>query len=343
MKPFIAIAILNWNGRHHLQTFLPAVLRSSYAAHEVVLIDNASTDDSVSFVSSHYPSVRIIRLPQNYGFARGYNEGLKTINADYFILLNSDVEVEPGWMEPMISLLEKNPNIAACQPKILQYPRNKLFEYAGAAGGWMDSLGYPFARGRIFDDCETDQGQYDTTVPVFWASGAALMIRAAVYREAGGFDEYFFAHQEEIDLCWRLQWAGYQIYCCPDAVVYHVGGGTLPKGNARKVFLNFRNNLIMLAKNLPPGERLLKICWRFVLDAVSASKSLLAGEGTYFIAVFNAHLAFLTWLFRYRKKSLYPVKKNRNWQGYYPKSVVWKHFIQGKKKFQEIIDQKSGS
>ena len=302
------------------------------------MIDNASTDDSLSFVETNYPIIRIIRLPVNYGFAKGYNEGLKQVSADYYILLNSDVEVEKGWIDPVIQLLESNKQIAACQPKVLQYNNKQLFEYAGACGGWIDYLGYPFAKGRIFDYCEKDEGQYEKAEPVFWASGAALFIRTSCFREANGFDEYFFAHQEEIDLCWRLQWAGYLIYSCPQSVVYHVGGGTLPKGNAQKVFLNFRNNLVMMAKNLTLSEAIVKISWRFILDGISATKSLFAGQGTYFIAVVRAHFAFLSWIFFKRSTGLFPTKKNRNWKGYLRKSVVWQHFIKGKKKFPEIIE-----
>lgn len=341
MPANVAIVILNWNGRAHLEQFLPSVMASTYPDLSVVVIDNGSTDDSVSFLQQQYPSITIVQLDANYGFAGGYNRGLKQVNAEYYVLLNSDVETTPGWIEPMLSLLESDTSIAACQPKLLQYHQKDLFEYAGASGGWIDFLGYPFARGRIFDVCEKDEGQYDSTVPVFWASGAALMIRSRCFQEAGGFDEYFFAHQEEIDLCWRLQWLGYQVYCCPESVVFHVGGGTLPKGNARKVFLNFRNNLVMLAKNLPVGEAIAKIAWRFILDAISATKSLLAGEGTYFIAVFRAHIAFLTWLFFKRSKSIFPRKISRARHGYLKKSIVWQHFILGKKKFLEIVDNKT--
>lgn len=341
MPANVAIVILNWNGRAHLEQFLPSVMASTYPDLSVVVIDNGSSDDSVSFLQQQYPSITIVQLDANYGFAGGYNRGLKQVNAEYYVLLNSDVETTPGWIEPMLSLLESDTSIAACQPKLLQYHQKDLFEYAGASGGWIDFLGYPFARGRIFDVCEKDEGQYDSTVPVFWASGAALMIRSRCFQEAGGFDEYFFAHQEEIDLCWRLQWLGYQVYCCPESVVFHVGGGTLPKGNARKVFLNFRNNLVMLAKNLPVGEAIAKIAWRFILDAISATKSLLAGEGTYFIAVFRAHIAFLTWLFFKRSKSIFPRKISRARHGYLKKSIVWQHFILGKKKFLEIVDNKT--
>jgi GT2 family glycosyltransferase len=251
------------------------------------------------------------------------------------------VEVSPGWIEPMVSLLETNQLIGICQPKLLQYNNKELFEYAGAAGGWIDKFGYPFARGRIFDFCEKDLGQYDQAEPIFWASGAAMFVRASLYQQLGGFEDYFFAHQEEIDLCWRAQLAGYQVYACPAAVVYHVGGGTLPKGNSRKVFLNFRNNLIMLAKNLPVGEAIVKICCRFWLDAISALKSLLAGQGKYFMAVIEAHLAFLYWLFIKRKNSLFPVSRRGKLHGYWKKSIVWAHFVEGKNQFIEIVKKKN--
>ena len=341
MKPSVAIVILNWNGRDFLKQFLPSVVASTYLNKKVVLIDNASTDDSLHLVQSDFPAVEIVRNKLNFGFAKGYNEGLKEVKADYYILLNSDVEVQPGWIEPAIELMESDKQIAACQPKLLQYHHKELFEYAGAAGGWLDYLGYPFCKGRIFDVCEKDEGQYNQSTPIFWASGAALVIRSSCYHEMKGFDEYFFAHQEEIDLCWRLQWAGYTIYSCPASVVYHVGGGTLPKGNSQKVFLNFRNNLVMMSKNLPAGEAFLKISWRFILDAISATKSLFAGQGTYFIAVIRAHFAFLGWLLFKRKLSVFPDKKRWNWQGYYSRGVVWQHFVLGKKKFTEIVEKKN--
>lgn len=340
-QPSIAIVILNWNGKHYLEQFLPSVMASTYARKEVVVIDNASGDDSVQFLQQQYPAVRIVQLAANFGFARGYNEGLKQVQADYYVLLNSDVEVVPGWIEPVVALMERDGTIAACQPKLLQYHNKTLFEYAGGAGGWLDYLGYPFARGRVFDVCEEDKGQYDAPGPVFWASGAAMFVRAEIYHALGGLDEYFFAHQEEIDFCWRLQLAGYQVYACPQSIVYHVGGGTLPKGNARKVFLNFRNNLVMMAKNLPAGEAWVKIFYRFWLDAISAFKSLLAGEGTYFIAVWKAHWAFLGWLVSGKNKQGRQYNKKTRLKGYLHKSVVWSHFVKGKKTFTEIVGEKS--
>lgn len=339
--PFVSIAILNWNGRHFLQQFLPSVMASSWANREIVVIDNASTDDSVQYLRENFPSVKIVQNAANFGYTKGYNEGLKHLKADYFVLLNSDVEVAPGWIEPVIELMESDRQIAVCQPKLLQFANRSTFEYAGAAGGWLDYLGYPLAKGRLFDVCEKDEGQYDRAEPVFWASGAAMFVKSSVYNELGGLDEYFFAHQEEIDFCWRAQLAGYKVYVCPASVVYHVGGGTLPKGNARKVYLNFRNNLVMMAKNMPPGEAVWKISYRFVLDGVSAVKSLLAGEGTYFIAVIRAHIRFLKWLFVERKKSLFPVSRKGVLSGYLHKSVVWGYFIKGKRKFSEIYTQNS--
>ena len=226
-------------------------------------------------LETNYPSLRVIRLSTNYGFAKGYNKALKQVRADYYMILNSDVEVHSDWIEPMVVLLESDQTIAACQPKVLSYRNKKLFEYAGAAGGWIDKFGYPFAKGRVFDICEEDHGQYDDVSFIFWVSGAAMFIRSDVFHEVKGFDEYFFAHQEEIDLCWRIQLAGYKLSSCPQSVVYHLGGGTLPRGNTKKTYLNFRNNLIMLAKNLPWSQKWWKIPFRIFLDTVSATKGLI--------------------------------------------------------------------
>jgi GT2 family glycosyltransferase len=336
----VAIVILNYNGRKFLEQFLPSVLASSYPHCQFIVADNASSDDSVNFVKGAFPQVRIIQLEKNFGFARGYNEALKQVSGDYYVLLNSDVQVEPAWIEPIISLMEKDPSVGACQPKLLSFSDKKLFEYAGAAGGWLDCLGYPFARGRIFDWCEPDQGQYDSSVPIFWASGAALFVRASLFQSLGGLDPYFFAHMEEIDFCWRLQRAGFQVYACPQAVVYHVGGGTLPKGNKQKVRLNFRNNLIMLAKNLPVSQAVWKIPFRFILDAISAWKSLFSGEAIYFLAVIEAHAGFFKWLFFHKKSPGLQSDKKRSLQGWFGHSVAWQHFVKGKKTFSEIVQKK---
>jgi len=335
--PSVAVVILNWNGKHHLQQFLPSVLASTYPNMQVVVADNASTDDSLVFLQQYYPQVCTIRLKENHGFARGYNQALQQVTADYYVLLNSDVEVTPAWIEPIIDIMKRDEAIAACQPKILAYSNKVAFEYAGAAGGWMDAFGYPFARGRVFDICEADKGQYDTTKEVFWASGAALFIKSDVYHHLNGFDEYFFAHQEEIDLCWRIQLYGKKVYCCPQSVVYHVGGGTLPRGNSRKTYLNFRNNQIMLFKNMPWSEKWWKIPIRLLLDQLSALKGLLSGEGGYFVAIANAHLAFFYWLlFRRRTLCLQP-KRVTSLSGVFKGNIVWQHFIRHKKTFSQIV------
>lgn len=337
LHPKVAVVILNWNGKKFLEQFLPFLLQTTYSGMELIIADNGSTDDSLEFLRTHYPSLRIIAFDKNHGFAGGYNKALRQVESEYYVLLNSDVEVVPGWLEPMVDLLEKNPGIAACQPKLLTWGNRKLFEYAGGAGGWLDRYGYPFARGRVFDQYEEDHGQYDDTVPVFWASGAALFIRAKVYHAVGGFDEYFFAHQEEIDLCWRIQLAGHRVFACPASVVYHVGGGTLPKGNSLKTFLNFRNNRIMLSKNLPFARKLWVVPVRNFLDAVSAWKGLLSGDGGYFIAVIRAHMAFIRWWLFHRKKGVFPASRKGNLQGVYPGNVAWQHFVKKRKRFSEIV------
>jgi hypothetical protein len=335
--PKVAVVILNWNGKKYLEQFLPSLLATTYANMEVIIADNGSTDSSVDFLKAYYPSLRLIRFEENFGFAKGYNEALKQVPADYYVLLNSDVEVEPGWLAPMVNLLEGDSTIAACQPKLLSWSNKKLFEYAGGAGGWLDQYGYPFAKGRIFDKFEEDHGQYDEVVPLFWASGACMLIKAKLFHEMRGFDNYFFAHQEEIDLCWRLQLAGYKVYSCPASVVYHVGGGTLPKGNALKTFLNFRNNRIMLSKNLPLSKKLWVIPVRNLLDAVSAWKGLLSGDAGYFIAVIRAHMAFFGWWLFHRRKSVFPKKRKGSLAGYYKGNVAWQHFVKKKNSFSEIV------
>jgi hypothetical protein len=335
--PSVAIVILNWNGRKFLKQFLPSVTASEYPNLRLVIADNASTDDSLSFLEQYYPSAEILINKNNEGFAKGYNTALKQVKADYYILLNSDVEVTRNWIQPVIDLMESDKTIAACQPKILSYHRKHEFEYAGASGGWIDMLGYPFARGRIFDVCEEDKGQYDEPCPVFWASGAAMFVRASVYHEMNGFDEFFFAHQEEIDLCWRMQLSGYKIYVQPASVVYHVGGGTLPKGNSLKVYLNYRNNMIMLVKNNTPAKNLWLIPMRFALNWAYALKSLLSGDSGYLKSVLKADVAFLRWLLAKKDTAFLPHKRGGKVNGYYRGSVVWQYFISGKKKFSLIV------
>ena len=338
-SPKVAVVILNWNGQKYLEQFLPFVSATSYSNLEVVVADNGSTDNSVSFLRNTYPAIRIISFKKNFGFAKGYNEALNQVQADYYVILNSDVEVQSNWLVPMVELLENNKRIAACQPKILSFTNRKMFEYAGAAGGWLDKYGYPFAKGRIFDVCEEDKGQYDQCEPIFWASGAALFIRSSVFHEVKGFDEYFFAHQEEIDMCWRIQLAGYIIYSCPAAIVYHVGGGTLPRGNSLKTYLNFRNNRIMLSKNLPFRKKIWIVPARNFLDALSAWKGLLSGDGGYFIAIIRSHLAYTKWWLFYQGKSVFPKNRKADLSGYTKKNMIWQHFVRKKKHFDEIMNE----
>ena len=338
--PLVSIVILNWNGRKLLQKFLPFVLASTYANKRVMVADNASTDDSVAFLEAHFPDVEILNNASNEGFAKGYNTALKQVQSDYYILLNSDVEVTPGWIEPVIALMESDAAIAACQPKIMSYKSRNVFEFAGACGGWIDNLGYPFARGRIFDVLENDHGQYDSAEPCFWASGAALFVKAERFHAVGGLDEFFFAHQEEIDFCWRLQLTGYKVYVQPASVVYHIGGGTLAKENSLKTFLNFRNNLVMLVKNMPVSKAVFTIAGRMVLDGAAAFKSLLSGNGGFFIAILKAHLYFYKWLLSNKKQNVFPANRTAKLSGWYPSSLVWQHFVKGKKKFSEIVKRK---
>jgi len=338
--PSVAIVILNWNGQQFLEKFLPGVIASTYKNKRVIVADNNSTDDSIVFLHQYFPQVEIIINTVNEGFAKGYNTALQQVYSDYYVLLNSDVAVTPRWIEPIIELMERDVSIGACQPKILSYKEAVTFEYAGASGGWLDSLGYPFARGRIFETLEKDNGQYNEPQACFWASGAAMFVRADMYHILGGFDEYFFAHQEEIDFCWRLQLAGYKVYVQPAAIVYHIGGGTLPKGNAQKIFLNFRNNLVMLAKNSTLLKALYKVPIRIGLDAVAAYKELFKGNKTGFIAIVKAHFAFGKWLLIDKKQSTFPISKKGKLHGWYSGSIVWQYFINKKTIFSEIINNK---
>ncbi|MGH2563682.1 MAG: glycosyltransferase family 2 protein, partial [Ginsengibacter sp.] len=331
------VVILNWNGKSFLEKFLPFVIEFAYDNQSVIVADNASDDDSIDFLKENYPTVKILLSNTNEGFAKGYNSALKSVAADYYILLNSDVQVTKGWIEPVISLMETDENIAACQPKILSFRERKQFEYAGACGGFIDKLGYPFTRGRIFETCETDTGQYDNLTQIFWATGAALFVRAKIFHELNGFDEEFFAHQEEIDLCWRMQRKGYLIYVVPASVVYHVGGGTLPMGDRKKVYLNFRNNLIMMTKNLPVSERAWKIPLRIFLDTIAAYRSLIDGNFSTFISITSAHLHYLEWLFIGKREKKFSKLKMKNIIPVYDGSIVWQYFIKQKKTFSEII------
>lgn len=289
-SPSIAVVILNYNGQKYLEQFLPGVIQNSPGAN-VIVADNASTDDSINFLTKEFPETELIVLDKNYGFSGGYNKALAQAEADYFILLNSDVEVTEGWLSPMIEFMETSPEYGACQPKIKAFHKKDQFEYAGAAGGFIDKLGYPFCRGRIFDEAENDTGQYDEPTDIFWATGACLMIRSDLYHELGGLDDDFFAHMEEIDLCWRLHHAKKKIICLPQSTVYHVGGGTLQKENPFKTYLNHRNGLFLLLKNLPSKVKR-TIFLRLVLDGLSGVLYLMRGQPKNCWAVVRSHFAF---------------------------------------------------
>ena len=334
----IAIVILNWNGKDFLEKFLPEVIRYSNLLSRIVIIDNASSDNSISFLTQHFPYIEIIQLDKNYGFTGGYNRGLKGIKEEYYVLLNSDVEVTENWLEPLITFMDNHPDAAACQPKIKSYQDRDLFEHAGAAGGYIDYLGYPFCRGRIMNMLETDHGQYDSIQRVFWATGACLFIRSKVFHEQGGFDDDFFAHMEEIDLCWRIQQAGKEIYVVPESQVYHVGGGTLPKNNPRKTYYNFRNNLFMLFKNLPGNQLILLIPARLFLDGLAGIKFLFDGDIKDTYAVFKSHLSFYRYVLRNlskRRKQQKLVVKHPS-RGIYGKSIVVEYFINKIKHFKDL-------
>lgn len=334
--PLVAIVILNYNGRKFLEKFLPAVLATDYPNFKVVVADNGSNDDSIDFLRINYPDIELDELGQNYGFAEGYNQALLKRKEDYFVLLNSDVEVTPNWISPIIAAMQADNQLVACQPKILSFKQKDQFEYAGAAGGWIDKLGYPFARGRIFDELEKDHNQFNTSKEIFWASGCALFVKASVYIELGGLYGIFFAHQEEIDFCWRAQNAGYKVGCITESVVYHVGGGTLPKGH-RKTFLNFRNSLMMLSRNLPENEKWWKIPIRMILDGVFAIKCLAGGDLTSVRAIWNAHWAFYRWHWKKEKEDPRQNKPMKALSGVYNGSLVAQYFLKGKKKFEDFI------
>lgn len=329
----VAIVILNWNGAAMMRRFLPSVIEHSQDVADIVVADNASSDDSLQLLRDEFPTVRTIVLDKNYGFAEGYNRALKQVDNKYYMLLNSDVEVTEGWLDKLVEFMDAHPEAAACQPKLRAEHTRDMFEYAGASGGYLDRYGYPFCRGRIFDTVEKDQGQYDDVAEVLWATGAALMIRRADYWDAGALDGRFFAHCEEIDLCWRLCSFGRKIYCVPQSVVYHVGGGTLPKGNPMKTYLNFRNNLTMLYKNLPEQELRHVMRVRFWLDYVAAFKSLLLdrnwGE---FSAVLRGRRAFKAWKkdFVEDRKRIQARRVEASCKMRKSYSILWMYYVKGK-------------
>lgn len=335
----VAIVILNWNGRKLLEQFLPSVVKYSTSEDvEIVVADNFSTDDSIHFLQNNYPQIRYIQLSENYGYAGGYNKALEEVDAEYFVLLNSDVEVTENWLQPIVEYLDVNEDVAAVQPKILAQRDKSKFEYAGAAGGYIDKYGYPFCRGRIFSKVEEDKGQYDNPADIFWASGACLIIRSKDFMEAGGFDASFFAHMEEIDLCWRLNARGRRVVCLPLSKVYHVGAATLSVESPRKTFLNFRNNLLMLYKNLPQ-DSLYRVMWiRVFLDYLAAIQFFLKGNFKNAGAVFDAHSDFLKIRKKYRQarnenlaQTIMPLLKT-----IYPRSILFQYHVLRNKIFSKL-------
>lgn len=327
MNPSVAVVILNWNGKAWLQHFLPSVLHSKYDNLQIIVGDNGSTDDSVDFLITNFPTVKVIKNEVNYGFAGGYNKILERVEADYFVLLNSDVEVTPNWIQPVIDLMESDTKIAAAQPKIKWQENKQQFEYAGAAGGFLDIYAFPFCRGRLFNVYEIDKGQYNDTKEVFWASGAAFFIKSKCWLETGGLDADLFAHMEEIDLCWRLKNLDYKIVYCPEVEVYHVGGGTLQTENPFKTYLNFRNNLIIMQKNLPVGDAIFRIFIRMCIDFIAWLHFLLSGKPKFAMAVSKGHWHFLKALSKTASKRKLIQKPYADHTGVYKNSVVWAFFI----------------
>lgn len=331
-----AVVILNYNGKAYLEKFLPIVIEHSKEA-EIIIADNCSTDDSVAFLKASFPDISLIINTENGGFAKGYNDALKKVDAQYYVLLNSDIEVTENWINPCIEILDTNQEIAAVQPKILAYNNKGKFEHAGAAGGFLDKDFYPFCQGRIFENTEEDKNQYNENKEVFWATGACLFIRAEKYHELGGLDEDFFAHMEEIDLCWRLKRRGNKIFYCANAFIYHVGGGTLSYQNPKKTYLNFRNSLFMLTKNYE-GVLFFKLLKRMLLDGLAASLFLVKFQFSHFWAVFRAHISFYGKLNTFLKKRKAEKKagKGNITTGLYRKNIVFGHFLFGKKTFQDL-------
>ena len=338
----IAIVILNWNGVDMMRRYLTDVVNYSIVDNAVVYVaDNASTDDSVEMLRSEYPQVKVILLEKNWGFAEGYNKALSQIEAEYYVLLNSDVKVTHHWLQPLVEFMDAHSDVAACQPKLLSIIDTDSFEYAGACGGFIDLYGYPFCRGRVFNTIERDKGQYDTAMPILWATGACMMIRSSDYWNARGFDGRFFAHNEEIDLCWRLRLLGRKVCCIPDSAVFHLGGGTLPKSNPMKTYLNFRNNLTMLYKNLPDRELRKVMRMRFWLDWLAALQMLVLGRSIGdFKAVIKARMAFKAWKndFRHDRETIQSTAKVDAVPERICISILWQYYIKRNKTFRQIID-----
>ena len=337
-KTKTAVVILNWNGKEFLKKFLPGVIKFTHDDGIIIVADNNSDDDSVAMLTSNFNSVDIIRNESNGGFATGYNLALQKINSEYYVLLNSDIEVTDGWLKPLIALMDSDESIAACQPRIRSYHHPDQFEYAGAAGGFIDIFGYPFCQGRLFQNIEKDDNQYNERREIFWASGACMVVRAAVYHQLGGLDDDFFAHMEEIDFCWRAKQHGYKVMYCPESVVFHVGGGTLPKKSWKKTYLNMRNNSIMLCKNLPKRYLIPVLFTRLLLDGIAALKFLADGGWHDLWAVFRAHMSFYRSLpvTLHKRRKIPGILVSQMYKG----NVVFEHFLLRRKQFSQLSQKK---
>ncbi len=322
----VSVVILNFNGRDFLEKFLPGFLSTDA---EIVVADNASTDDSVNLLEAQFPTVRLIQFEENHGFTGGYNLAIQQIAAEYVAIVNSDIEVTEDWLDPLVSFLDNHAEYAAVQPKIKSYDQKDHFEYAGAAGGFVDAMGYPFCRGRIFDTIEKDTGQYDDPSDVDWTSGACMLMRTKVFKESAGFDKRFFAHMEEIDLCWRLRSKGWKFACVPSSVVYHVGGGTLNKTSPRKTYLNFRNGLSLLVKNMPMSHFWWKLPFRLVLDGLAAVKFAFESSPAHMIAVLKAHFHFYCRIPSLVKSRVRGSAPRSTW-------IVWQYFVKSKKRYSDL-------
>lgn len=331
----IAIVLLNWNGKSFLEEYLPSVIKYSTKKNtEIIVVDNNSSDDSISMLQKDFPQIRIIELDKNYGFAGGYAKALKQIESKYFVLLNTDVELTENWLEPLHDFLERNQNVAACQPKLKAFHDKELFEYSGAAGGFIDKYGYPFCRGRIIGHLEKDEGQYETKTEIFWASGACLFIRSDIYFEAGGLDERFFAHMEEIDLCWRIKNLGYKIFYIPESTVYHLGGGTLPKESPFKTYLNFRNSLYNLYKNTPPKQYQKIVIKKVLIDSLALFKYLITFSFKFCFAIIKAYRDFFQKRTELGKERNNVIKQHPE---ILQKSIVVEYFLKRKWKFTDLM------
>lgn len=334
----VAVVVLGYNSVDYLKKFLPTILKTKYENYTLVYVDNASVDESVDYVKEHFTEVEIFRIYNNKGFANGYEESLSHIKAEYYVLLNSDVAVTEGWLDPLVEVMEKDPKVGACQPKMLHESKPEQFDYAGASGGYMDRYCYTYCRGRLFHHMENDEGQYEDVQEIFWASGAAMLIRAELYHKLGGLDENFYAHMEEIDLCWRLRNTGHKILVIPSSVVYHVGGSVITYGSFSKLYYNYRNNLIMMIKNLSLGKVFFLIPVRMTLDLITLIRALLKGNFTEWRAIHAAHFDFIFGLGKWIKarKKARGLVDSPNLSGWYKKSLVVDVFLKGKTRFSEL-------